>query len=93
MKSAKKAKPPLRGSAPAAPLVAEAIRQLLKQQAKAEILKKRMAFLRKLIMDNGGGTAYGYRAYAYEYPARSYWCRSKAGRTLKLVPLPLPDKS
>ena len=70
--------PPLKGSHAAPPLVAEALRQLLRTQAKQAILAKRVKLLKRLIVEGGGGTAHGYRTFVS--PVRT----SLAQRTVRV---------
>lgn len=84
-----KVKPPLKGSHIAAPKVAEAIRQLIRTRARQAILKQRSALLQKLIIEGGGGSAHGYRAYISHFNGfHGYrYINQRAKDTVKLVPL------
>ena len=84
---AKKAKAPkpLKGSHPATVKAGVALMELLKVRAKVAILNKRKALLTKIIMEEGCGTAHGYRMYVSHSPARTYWAHKKAYDGLKLI--------
>lgn len=91
---AKKAKkrPPLKGSDAASPLVAEALRQLLKTKARIKTMQARAKMLQGIIIKGGCGCAHGYRSYVYHAPAWRGWVTKKGGTQLKLVPLPAASK-
>lgn len=61
-------KPPL-GSHKATMLASEALRQLLKVRAQQALLKRRAALLKKIIIEQGAGSAHGYRSYVYHIHA------------------------
>lgn len=84
----------LKGSHKASPLAAEALRQLLKTQAQAAILKARMKNLRNLIMREGGGTAHDHRMYVSHVKASIHYrtVTVKAHDILKIVPIPEGSK-
>lgn len=86
---AKKTKAPLKGSQEANAVVAEAIRQLLRTRLRQAVLKRRAALLTKLIVDGGGGTAHGYRAYMTHVSGGTYYRKVtvKPRDQLKLVPV------
>lgn len=83
----KKEKKPLNGSHKATPLAALALKPLLKVRAQQEVLKRRARLLKKIIMDQGGGSAHGYRSYTYHVRASvsQRTVRVKAHDELKLV--------
>ena len=80
-----KKKRALKGDHPATVRARVAIGELLKVRAKMAILQKRRALLTKLIIEEGCGTAHGYRAYIAHSPAREYWAHKKACDYLKLI--------
>ena len=84
-----KTKKPLLGEQPASPIVAEAIRQLIRTRARAAVLKQRNALLVKIITDAGGGTAHGYRAAVSHVKGSQCYrmVRTKPHDIVKLYPL------
>lgn len=85
-----KPKPPSKWARPAAPLAAEAIRQLLKTRMKQKILAARAKMLTKIIIDAEGGEAHGFRAAIYHRSASvsQRIVRVKEDFTLNLSRLP-----
>ncbi len=79
---------PLKGSHPATVKAGVALMELLKVRAKVAILNKRKALLTKIIMEEGCGTAHGYRMYVAHSAARHYWAHKKARDDLKLIAMP-----
>lgn len=71
---AKKPKPrPLpKGSHKATPLASLAVREILRARKQQEVLKRRIAMLKALIIREGGGTAHGYRTFVSHLSGGTY---------------------
>lgn len=77
--------PVLQGSHPATTRAAVAIGELLKVREKLALLGKKRALLVRLIMDEGGCSAHGYRSYVSHVRSCTYTARKKEHDELKLI--------